>query len=86
MPFPWIWCIMFFLMMLTIGFGSILSLMECALDTLTVMFKKHLYTENRQTLFRFGACMTLFLVGLPMATRVCETNIISCWFLLDLTF
>ena len=22
MPFPWIWCIMFFLMMITIGFGS----------------------------------------------------------------
>ena len=66
---------MFFLMMLTIGFGSILSLMECALDTVTVLFKKQLNTDNKQTLFRFGACMTLFLVGLPMATRVCDLDL-----------
>ena len=26
MPFPWLWCIFFFLMMITIGFGSLLSL------------------------------------------------------------
>jgi hypothetical protein len=26
MPFPWVWCVFFFLMMITIGFGSLLSL------------------------------------------------------------
>ena len=70
MPFPWIWCIFFFLMMITIGFGSILSLSECVLDSLTQAFKNNINTKNKETLLRFGVCMSFFLIGLTMATRV----------------
>jgi SNF family Na+-dependent transporter len=46
MPFPWIWCIFFFLMMITIGFGSLLSLMECLLDSIVGKFKEKLVRKN----------------------------------------
>jgi SNF family Na+-dependent transporter len=70
MPFPWIWCIFFFLMMITIGFGSILSLSECVLDSISEAFKEQLNTKTKKTLLRFVVCMLFFLVGLFMATRV----------------
>lgn len=66
MPFPWIWCILFFMMMITIGFGSLLSMTECCLDTfqsITGVDKK--YT----TKLRFGTCMFFFVMGLSMTTR-----------------
>ncbi|CAF0771883.1 unnamed protein product [Brachionus calyciflorus] len=69
MPFPWIWCIFFFLMMITIGFGSILSWMECVLDSSTEILKKYINTKQKQTIFRFFVCMLFFLVGLLMTTR-----------------
>ena len=70
MPFPWIWCIFFFLMMITIGFGSILSWMECVLDSSSEVLKKYLNTKKKQTFFRLAVCMMFFLVGLTMCTRV----------------
>lgn len=69
MPFPWIWCIFFFLMMITIGFGSILSWMECVLQSLSEVFKKYLDTKTKETVFRLAVCVGFFLVGLPMCTR-----------------
>jgi hypothetical protein len=54
------------MMMITIGFGSLLSMTECALDTLASIFniqKKH------NTLLRFGTCMFFFLAGMTMTTR-----------------
>ncbi len=74
MPFPWIWCIFFFLMMITIGFGSILSLSECVLDSITEAFKDKLNTKRKQTILRFVVCMLFFLVGLFMSTRVWPHN------------
>ncbi len=70
MPFPWIWCIFFFLMMITIGFGSILSWMECVLDSSSEVLKKHLNTKSKQTIYRLVVCMLFFVVGLTMTTRV----------------
>jgi solute carrier family 6 amino acid transporter-like protein 5/7/9/14 len=69
MPFPWVWCIFFFLMMITIGFGSILSWMECVLDSTGEVLKKYINTKKKVTLYRFVVCMLFFLVGLTMATR-----------------
>jgi len=66
MPFPWIWCIFFFMMMITIGFGSLLSMTECCLDTFTSILnipKKH------NVKLRFGFCMFFFFMGLTMTTR-----------------
>jgi len=70
MPFPWIWCIFFFLMMITIGFGSILSWMECVLDSLTEVLRDHINTHRKRALFRLTVCLLFYLVGLTMATRV----------------
>jgi len=69
MPFPWIWCIFFFLMMITIGFGSILSLMECVLDSAAEKIK-YIDSKKKEIIFRFLVCMSFFLVGLFLATRV----------------
>ena len=70
MPFPWIWCIMFFLMMITIGFGSILSLMECVLDSVAETFKSTINTKNKDMMFRFLVCISFGLLGLIMTTGV----------------
>lgn len=68
MPFPYIWCVFFFLMMITIGLGSLLSLTECILDSLVQYLG--IVKPQRKTLFRFGACMFFFFFGLSMTTNV----------------
>lgn len=66
MPFPWIWCIFFFMMMITIGFGSLLSMTECALDTFTSIAG----ISSKHTIkLRFGTCLFFFLSGLIMTTK-----------------
>ena len=67
MPFPWIWCIFFFLMMVTIGFGSLLSMAECVLDSFIFLFDIKL--RKNKTIFRFGMCMLFFLIGCSMTTK-----------------
>lgn len=67
MPFPWIWCIFFFLMMITIGFGSLLSLAECVLDSFILIFK--IKKQVNKTKFRFGFCILFFLIGCSMTTK-----------------
>jgi SNF family Na+-dependent transporter len=56
-------------MMITIGFGSILSWMECVLQCLTEVFKKWLNNKSKITYFRLFVCVLFFLAGLPMCTR-----------------
>jgi SNF family Na+-dependent transporter len=82
MPFPWFWCIMFFLMMILIGGGSILSYMECVLDSSTEMFKYFLKTKRHESLFRLGACVLFFLIGMSMTTRVNKKS--DTFFFIDL--
>lgn len=66
MPLPWLWCALFFMMMITIGFGSLLSMAECCLDTfqsITGIDRKH------TTKLRFCTILFFFLAGLSMTTR-----------------
>lgn len=63
---PWVWCIFFFMMMITIGFGSLLSMTECALDTISCVFK---VSKKYNALLRFCTCMFFFACGLTMTTR-----------------
>ena len=74
MPFPWIWCIMFFLMMITIGFGSLLSYMECVLDSTSELLHAFIDSKKRESLFRLAICMLFFLIGMVMTTRVRHTQ------------
>lgn len=54
------------MMMITIGFGSLLSMTECALDTFTSIAG----ISAKHTLkLRFGTCLFFFLSGLIMTTR-----------------
>ena len=58
-------------MMVTIGFGSILSYMECVLDSLGEVLKKFMVmNKKRETIFRFIVCMIFFGLGLTMSTKV----------------
>ena len=68
MPFPWVWCIFFFLMMITIGFGSLLSLAECVLSSLILIFN----IKNKKTdiLMRLAICLGFFILGVSMTTKV----------------
>lgn len=67
MPFPWIWCILFFLMMILIGFGSLLSLAETVLDSCIMYFK--IKKRKNRLLFRFLGCLAMFIIGLSMTTK-----------------
>lgn len=76
MPFPWVWCLFFFLMMITIGFGSILSYTECVLDSTTEIMKNYSLTANlvngkkREFTYRLCVCLLFFVIGLfTLATR-----------------
>jgi SNF family Na+-dependent transporter len=76
MPFPWIWCIFFFLMMIVIGFGSILSWMECVLDSSTEILKNWRLTEflvnnkRKELALRLTICLMFFTVGVfTLTTR-----------------
>lgn len=63
---PWLWCALFFMMMITIGFGSLLSMAECCLDTfqsISGIDRKH------TTKLRFCTILFFFLAGLSMTTR-----------------
>lgn len=72
MPFPWVWCIFFFLMMITIGFGSLLSLAECVLDSFIFLLK--IKKPKNKTQFRFAICMGFFVLGCSMTTQVLINN------------
>jgi SNF family Na+-dependent transporter len=68
MPFPWIWCIFFFLMMITIGFGSLLSLAECVLSSLVFIFQ--IKKKSTDILIRLVTCLVFFVLGVSMTTKV----------------
>ncbi|CAF1440363.1 unnamed protein product [Adineta ricciae] len=69
MPFAPLWCVLFFLMMCTLGFGSEFSIMETVMASIIDEFKMYLNTPKKIVLFRFGLSVVFFLVGLSMVTR-----------------
>ncbi len=74
MPAPQLWCILFFLMMITIGFGSVLSLAETVLNTLSEKLVKYVNTKAKELGLRFLICMVFFLLALPMTTNFLINN------------
>ncbi|UJR10480.1 hypothetical protein I4U23_014684 [Adineta vaga] len=69
MPFAPVWCVLFFLMMCTLGFGSEFSIMETVMASMIDEFKIYLNTPKKIILFRFGLSFLFFLLGLSMVTR-----------------
>jgi len=68
MPVPVLWAIFFFFMMLTLGFGSQFSIIECVLSALTDEFPKYLRGPRRSIVFRSIFIFSMFLLGIPMVT------------------
>ncbi|KAI3385618.1 hypothetical protein SNEBB_008572 [Seison nebaliae] len=69
MPFAPFWSIAFFLMMLTLGFGSEFSIMESVISSLIDQFPYFSKTKYRLLIFRIVVCFTFFILGLSMCTE-----------------
>lgn len=70
MPLPPLWSILFFAMMIMLGFGSQLSIMECVMASIIDEFPRQLHSSTlRNIIFRFCVCLVWFLLGLVMVTH-----------------
>ncbi len=65
-----VFSILFFLMMLALGFGSEFSIMEAAMSTVIDVLHKIVNTKKRIILTRLIITIVYFLAGLTMATNV----------------
>ncbi|KAL5006050.1 hypothetical protein ScPMuIL_017208 [Solemya velum] len=69
MPVAPLWSILFFLMMVTLGFSSAFATAETIITGIIDEFPRFFQSRARQIGFRFLYCMATFLLGLPMTTR-----------------
>lgn len=73
LPLPWLWSVIFFLMLITLGFGSQMTIVETVVSNIIDLRPAKLQTKRPMVL---GAvCFVLFLAGLPMTTGVRNTEI-----------
>ena len=70
LPFPSAWAIAFFLMMLSLGFGSELSLVESVLTAFQDDWHDVINTKTKAVIYRVFACFVFFCIGLTMVTKV----------------
>lgn len=70
MPVAPLWSVFFFIMMLTLGFGSQFSIIECVLSAFTDEFPTLLQPRRNNIIFRIVACVCMFLLGLAMVSQV----------------
>nr|WLN44356.1 ORPHAN1 [Sinonovacula rivularis] len=68
MPVAPLWAILFFLMMMMLGFSSSFSIVETVLTGLLDEFPILRRSKKNTILFRLAACVSGFLLGLPMVT------------------
>ncbi|XP_076471518.1 sodium- and chloride-dependent glycine transporter 1-like isoform X2 [Babylonia areolata] len=72
MPVPPLWSVFFFLMMVTLGFGSQFSIVECVMSALIDEFHRYINNKRKILYFRLAVVLSSFLLGLPM---VCSGGI-----------
>ena len=78
MPVAPLWSMLFFFMMLTLGFSSQFSIVECVFVALMDQFPRQLRsTPNRPIIFRGVTILIYFLISLPM---VCEVRFVFLLF------
>jgi SNF family Na+-dependent transporter len=63
------WSILFFTMMIALGFGSEFSYMETIMIMFMDLFKKIINTNKKQIVARFIICLVFFLFSLCMTTQ-----------------
>lgn len=76
MPIAPLWSVFFFIMMLTLGFGSQFSIIECVLSAFTDEFPALLSPRKNNIIFRIAACAVMFLLGLAMVSQVYTCTIV----------
>lgn len=69
MPISSLWSIMFFFMMMTLGFSSLFSITETVITGFADELGSKLNTRWKRVGYRFAICATAYLLGLPMVTR-----------------
>ncbi|XP_064611059.1 sodium- and chloride-dependent glycine transporter 1-like isoform X2 [Liolophura sinensis] len=70
MPYPVVWAVLFFFMMLIIGFSSQFSIIETLVSSVSDEYDFILRKNWRVSmLFRVSICCALFLLALPMTTQ-----------------
>lgn len=69
MPISPLWSIMFFFMMMTLGFSSLFSITETVITGFADELGSKLNTRWKRVGYRFAICATAYLLGLPMVTR-----------------
>nr|CAB3266320.1 sodium- and chloride-dependent glycine transporter 2 [Phallusia mammillata] len=67
MPLAPFWSILFFLMLLTLGLGTMFATLETIVTSLTDAFPAQL--RHRKSLLTLCVCFVLFLLGIPMVTQ-----------------
>ena len=67
---PPLWSVLFFVMMLLLGFGSEFSYIETIIIMILDIFKDKVRTKWREIAFRFAICGVFYLGALCMASRV----------------
>lgn len=72
LPYAPLWSVVFFLMLITLGFGTILTVAETIVSTLVDFWPAKL--QKRKLTVLAAVCLFMFLCGLPMCTGVsgCE--------------
>lgn len=70
MPAPTVWAVLFFFMLLVIGFSSQFSIMECVMSSFIDEYA-HVLRKSWKNSFMFRICVAalFYLLALPMTTR-----------------
>ncbi|XP_063875978.1 sodium- and chloride-dependent glycine transporter 2-like isoform X6 [Scylla paramamosain] len=66
MPIPQLWSVLFFLMLINIGFGTQFSTVEAVTTAIVDQFES---LRKRKPLVVMGTCISLFLMGLSMCLQ-----------------
>lgn len=69
MPVSPVWAVLFFLMMMILGFSSIFSLTETVITGIYDQVEQFMEDKRRMYLFRLCVCLFFFLLGLPITTK-----------------
>ena len=69
LPIAPMWSILFFIMMLALGFGSELSLVETVLTAFQDDLHETINTKTKKIVYRVVVCICCFCLGLPMVCR-----------------
>ena len=68
LPMPWLWSAIFFFMLIVLGFGSQMTIVETIVMNLIEIWPSKLH--GRKPYVLVVVCFLMYLAGLPMCTNV----------------